>query len=122
MTLGTCPPISLLRVTLNNACSLRAAPELSAGCCGPAGLERMSLSRQKRQAMKGTAEGHTPPAKGRDGKQPTTLGRSCQMHTPRLEDAFYAVIYTARAPGKARRLLLFHVALCLQQATYDGLL
>ena len=64
----------------------------------------MSACRQTRQAMKGTAEGHPPPANGSDGKQLTTPGRSCQMHNPQLADAFYAVIYTDRAPGKARLL------------------
>ena len=64
----------------------------------------MNVCRQKRQAMKGRSEKHAPPTKDNDRKQHASSEVSSQAHAPRLEDAFFAVIYTPRAPGKASPL------------------
>ena len=57
--------------------------------------------------MKSTAEGHTTCTENSGRTQLHNLDKGNQAHASRLEDAFYAVIYTARAPGKvSTRLLL----------------
>ncbi len=64
----------------------------------------MNACRQRRQAMKGEDRGHAPPTGDSDRKQLVTPEKGRQAHAPRLEDVFYSVIYTARAPGKVSPL------------------
>ena len=69
----------------------------------------MSACRQRRQAMKGAADKPAPSAREGGKKQLASPDKGSEIHTSRLEDAFFAVIYTARAPGKASPLCPFTV-------------
>lgn len=56
--------------------------------------------------MRGNAEIRPCPTENSGREQLPDLEKGSQAHASRLEDAFYAVIYTTRAPGKASSVLL----------------